>query len=71
MCTLFHLQVGVTEEGKLNGVKVTYYNDCGCSPNHQIIGLVGRFADNSIYYNAYTNSVYITIHMHMHIILGR
>ena len=42
-----YAQVGVTVDGKLNGVKIEYYTDCGCSPNGSIISFIGRFADNS------------------------
>ena len=40
-------QAGITEEGKLNGIKIMYYCDCGCSPNECPVGLgLFAFADN-------------------------
>ncbi|XP_076471897.1 xanthine dehydrogenase-like [Babylonia areolata] len=42
-------EAGFTEEGKLNGVKVTFYGDCGSSPNDSSIGIMYSWLDNAYY----------------------
>ena len=37
-------------DGKLEGAKIEYYADCGCSPNDSVIAFIGRFADNSKFF---------------------
>ncbi|KAK3581541.1 hypothetical protein CHS0354_031882 [Potamilus streckersoni] len=42
-------QVGFDTTGKLNGVKITYYCDCGCSPNDCTLSTILNFGDNTYY----------------------
>ncbi|KAL4224843.1 hypothetical protein ACF0H5_015539 [Mactra antiquata] len=42
-------QVGVTDEGKLNGIKVTYYCDCGYTVNDCTVGDIMYMGDNAYY----------------------
>ncbi|XP_052261039.1 uncharacterized protein LOC127865162 isoform X4 [Dreissena polymorpha] len=42
-------QVGFDDTGKLNGVKVTYYCDCGYSVNDCTVGDIMYFGDNAYY----------------------
>jgi hypothetical protein len=44
----------MTEAGQLNGIKVTYYGDCGNSPNDNSLPQMQTWADNGI-------SIYIVI----------
>lgn len=41
-----HFQVGVTDDGLLNGVIVTYYADCGSNPNDNSLQGIFVWADN-------------------------
>ena len=43
---LCHRQVGFTDEGKLNGVKVYFYADCGASPNEHSISNMYTWLDS-------------------------
>ncbi|XP_070198779.1 xanthine dehydrogenase/oxidase-like [Littorina saxatilis] len=40
-------EIGFTEEGKLNGVSVTAYANCGSSPNENLMGAVFDNIDNA------------------------
>ena len=42
----------MTEEGKLNGINLTYYGDCGMNPNDNSFPVMQTWADNG---NCYTN----------------
>ncbi|XP_060570673.1 uncharacterized protein LOC132728960 [Ruditapes philippinarum] len=42
-------EVGMTEAGQLNGIKVTYYGDCGNSPNDNSLPQMQTWADNAYY----------------------
>ncbi|PVD33599.1 hypothetical protein C0Q70_04856 [Pomacea canaliculata] len=42
-------EVGFTEEGKLNGIKVTYYDDCGYSDADAFLSYVTTFVDSSYF----------------------
>ena len=44
--SLLLAQIGFTDEGKLNGVNVTVYADCGCSPNDNSLGAIFHHLDN-------------------------
>ena len=39
-------QVGFTDEGKLNGVKIFFYADCGASPNENSIASMYTWLDS-------------------------
>ena len=39
-------QVGFTDEGKLNGVKIFFYADCGASPNENSVANMYSWLDN-------------------------
>ena len=39
-------QIGFTDEGKLNGIKVTVYADCGSSPNDNALQFMFIHLDN-------------------------
>ncbi|XP_021379046.1 xanthine dehydrogenase-like [Mizuhopecten yessoensis] len=42
-------QVGCSDTGVLNGVKITYYADCGYLPSDHALPVVTLFADNAYY----------------------
>ncbi|XP_053383995.1 uncharacterized protein LOC123535767 isoform X2 [Mercenaria mercenaria] len=46
---LANYEVGVTDEGKLNGIKVTYYCDCGYAVNDCTVGDIMYMGDNAYY----------------------
>ena len=39
-------KIGSTKEGILNGIKVTLYADCGCSPNDNYLSVAADHIDN-------------------------
>ncbi|XP_048383084.1 xanthine dehydrogenase-like isoform X2 [Stegostoma tigrinum] len=43
---IFKYKVGFNEDGKLNGIIITYYSDNGCSPNDNEVGESLVFSDN-------------------------
>ncbi|XP_043564200.1 xanthine dehydrogenase-like isoform X1 [Chiloscyllium plagiosum] len=43
---IFKYKVGFNEDGKLNGIIITYYADNGCSPNDNEVGESLVFSDN-------------------------
>ena len=42
-------KIGSTKEGILNGIKVTLYADCGCSPNDNYLSVAADHIDNGIH----------------------
>ena len=42
-------KVGVTSEGKLNGIDLSFYCDCGSSPNEVDVSVAQVYADNGTY----------------------
>ena len=41
-----HLQVGCTEDGLINGIEATVYNDCGWCNNDNAMGMALDHIDN-------------------------
>ncbi len=50
---LARYRVGVTKEGKLNGVEIQYYCDDGCSPNEDPLPYCLEIMDNGKWIYAY------------------
>ena len=46
----FPYQVGVSEDGKWNGIDLNYYGDCGCSSNDATILYARGWMDNGEVY---------------------
>ena len=58
---ILSLQVRCSDDGKLHGIKITYYNDCGCNVNDQSIYPV-MWGDNHryLFYLAFPGWIYST-----------
>jgi hypothetical protein len=50
----------MTEAGQLNGIKVTYYGDCGNSPNDNSLPQMQTWADNGISIHSHFFCSFIT-----------
>ncbi|KAK7099077.1 hypothetical protein V1264_003269 [Littorina saxatilis] len=46
---LANYEAGFTEDGKLNGVRIFFYGDCGASPNDNIIPFMYTWLDNAYF----------------------
>ena len=58
--TKYLVQVGVANDGKLNGIDMNLYADCGSSPNDLDVGYAQTWVDNGKQYFI----IYILTHTH-------
>ena len=53
LCSTDIFQAGVTAEGKLNGIRVVYYEDLGCSENDSVCIFIQKYVDSGKFHHCF------------------